>query len=406
MFVPAGRSTLAAPVQTLALHGPSPEGSGFDAALPAWTTWAAVALVTLSTLAGALLARRNSARIGIWLAVASALMLVTALVDLLPDAWQEAKETGVPFWLVGLAGVFGFVVITYFTRKGCGHGHDDGAGGGRHAPGLHRRVKQAVSAAVYGGVGTAAALSLHRMIEGATLALAASAVVIAALVIHSASEGLALTALLDLARTPSAPWLALSCLAPVAGVVLATAAPLPAQTVPVLLGMVTGVLLRTAVIGLTIVRDSRRLTRRHLVLAATAVAGVGGLLIAAQTLLAGGPSEPSPPVAAAHGIAPATVPRAARTPKPSQQMTAAQLRDAVTAGHLSLEQLLSRRDPATIGADAAALLRALPRRSPGQIARTLRQAKISAGTSIGDLTLLQRHLLLTALSDTLPGPRS
>ncbi|MEV6041635.1 hypothetical protein AB0L65_61780 [Nonomuraea sp. NPDC052116] len=393
MFVPPGGP---APLHTLALYDLGPKDP-LDAALPAWTTWVSVVLVALSTLAGAHLARRNSAKIGIWLAIASALMLITALVDLLPDAWQEADATGVPIWVVGLAGLFGFAVITFFTRKGCGHSHDAGAAaGGRHAPGLHRRVKEAVSAAVYGGVGTAAALSLHRMIEGATLALVSSAVVVAALVIHSASEGLALTALLDLARKPAVPWLALSCLAPAAGVVLATVAPLPAQSVPILLGMVTGVLLRTAVIGLTIARDSRRLSRRHLVIAATVVAGVGGLLITTQTVLAGGlPQPPQPTVAA-------PVPHS-RVPSPPtapiRQMTTTQLRAAISGGQLSLEQLLARRDPATISADAATLLRALPEHSPEQITQTLRQAKIGTGTAIGDLTLRQRHLLLSALSD-------
>ncbi|MGW4959082.1 hypothetical protein ACWEPL_17800 [Nonomuraea sp. NPDC004186] len=390
MFVPPGGP---APLHTLALYDLGPKDP-LDAALPAWTTWVAVVLVALSTLAGAHLARRNSAKISIWLAIASALMLITALVDLLPDAWQEADATGVPIWVVGLAGLFGFAVITFFTRKGCGHSHDSGAAaGGRHAPGLHRRVKEAVSAAVYGGVGTAAALSLHRMIEGATLALVSSAVVVAALVIHSASEGLALTALLDLARKPAVPWLTLSCLAPAAGVVLATVAPLPAQSVPILLGMVTGVLLRTAVIGLTIARDSRRLSRRHLVIAATVVAGVGGLLITTQTVLAGGLPQPMVAAPVPHSRAPGP-PTA-----PIRQMTTTQLRAAISGGQLSLEQLLARRDPATISADAATLLRALPEHSPEQITQTLRQAKIGTGTAIGDLTLRQRHLLLSALSD-------
>ncbi|MFI9597005.1 hypothetical protein [Nonomuraea sp. NPDC052265] len=408
MSVPLGGSTPPSlPLHVLTLFDLNVEGSAPDTPLPAWTTWAAVALVALSTLIGASLARRKNATISIWLAVASALMLITALVDLLPDAWHEADATGVPLWVVGLAGAFGFLVITFFTRKGCGHGHGDKAGGGRHAPGLHRRVKEAVSAAVYGGVGTAAALSLHRMIEGATLALAASAVVVAALVIHSASEGLALTAMLDLARRPAAPWLALSCLAPAAGVVLATVAPLPAQSVPILLGMVTGVLLRTGVIGLTIARDSRRLTRRHLVIAASAVAAIGGLLIATQTLLSGGP-RPSSPVAAARGLG--TAPRSGEAAPPSGPMSRplseTQLRAAVSARRLTLEQLLARRDATTIAADATTLLRALPEHTPDQITRTLRQARIDPGTSVGELTLLQRHLLLTSLSDALPAPRS
>ncbi|MEV1177606.1 hypothetical protein, partial [Nonomuraea sp. NPDC049784] len=280
---------------SLPLGGPALQSAlqeaGLDVAMPAWTVWAAVGLVALSTLAGAHLAQRNAAKISIWLALASALMLITALTDVMPDAWREAHATEVPLWLVALAGVIGFAIITYFTRHG--HPHEVAVQRGRHAPGLHRRVKQAVSAAVYGGVGTAVALALHRMIEGATLALAASAIVVAALMIHSAGEGLAMTAMLDMASKPRIPWLALSCVSPAAGVVLATVAPIPPQSVPILLGLLTGVLLRTAVIGLQIARNSGQLVRRHVAVAAAGVLAVGGILGAAETMF--GEEWPIPP---------------------------------------------------------------------------------------------------------------
>ncbi len=63
-----------------------------------WTVWLAVLLVALSTVAGAWAARRNIERISVVLGVASALMLMTALADLLPDAYEEAMESGVPLW--------------------------------------------------------------------------------------------------------------------------------------------------------------------------------------------------------------------------------------------------------------------------------------------------------------------
>ncbi|MGV9306723.1 hypothetical protein ACWDLG_25425 [Nonomuraea sp. NPDC003727] len=263
-----------------------PAGSSAWLAATPPGTWLAVLLVSLSTLAGAWLARRNIGRIGLWLAVASALMLITALVELLPDAWHEAGDTGTPLWLLGLSAVFGFAVITYFTRKGCGHAHDEPRRG-QHAPGLHRRVTRAVGAALFGGVGTAAALTVHRLVEGATLALAASAVVVAALMIHSASEGLALTALLDLARRRLTPWLAASCLSPAVGVVLAVLAPLPPSLVPLLLGMITGVLLRTAVVGLKLARTAGggRLSARHMAITGAAVLVTTTLLVAAQYAL-------------------------------------------------------------------------------------------------------------------------
>ncbi|WP_431907438.1 hypothetical protein [Nonomuraea jabiensis] len=403
---------------SLPLGGPLLQSPANDAAMgaamPVWTVWAAVGLVALSTLAGAHLAQRKADRISVWLAVASALMLITALTDVMPDAWREAVATHVPVWLVALAGLFGYVVITHFTRHGCAHPHDVGRRA-RHAPGMHRRVEQAVSAAVYGGVGTAVALSLHRMIEGATLVLAASIIVVAALMIHSAGEGVALTAMLDLARKPLAPWLALACLSPAAGVVLASVAPLPPQSVPILLGVLTGVLLRTAMVGLQLARASGRLPRRQVVVVATGVLAVGGLLVIAQTMLVDELPAPAVPVAAARQVGrppapqprppsprpkPSTGPKPSAGPRPSagpEPMTPGELRAAVAAGRLGLEALLSRTDLATIGADVETVLRALPGRSATEITRVLRRGRIVSGASIGDLTLRQRHYLLLAL---------
>lgn len=253
---------------------------------PGGGAWIAVILVSASTLAGAWLARRESKRLAVWLAVASAVMMIIALTDMLPDAWQDAVETGVPLWVIGTAAAFGFLVITYFTRKGCACPSDSGRRpAGLHAPGRHRRLKEAVSAALFGGMGTAAALTTHRAIEGATLALTASAVVIVALMVHSASEGLALAALLDMAGQRLVPWLVVACVSPAAGVLVATVSPLPGQVVPVLLGMVTGVLLRTAIVGLKLAagrQENGRLTRGQLAIAATVAIAVGVLLAMAH----------------------------------------------------------------------------------------------------------------------------
>ncbi|MFG1697147.1 hypothetical protein [Nonomuraea sp. NPDC049309] len=398
---------------SLALEGPAPQTlwalahPSMNADLPAWSSWAAVALIVVSTLAGAWLARRNAPKIGLWLAIASALMLITALTELLPEAWQEAVATGVPIWAIALAGLFGFAVITYFTRKGCGHQHTRVGRPRRHAPGLHRRVKHAVSAAVFGGVGTAGALTLHRMIEGTTLALALSAVVVAALMVHSASEGLALTALLDLARKPLAPWLVAACLSPAAGVVLAEVITLPPESLPILLAILAGVLLRTAVIGLQIARADGRLPRRRLVPVAAITLAVGGLLAAAQVLLA---DRTAPfTTASAHTDAPrTTAPPPTRTPVaaplPTSSTSRSQLREAVAAGRLSLHALLSRTDPTTIDAPIGWVLRALPGRSADTITQTLEKAGVDADTDIGDLTLRQRNHLLSTLAGAPSAP--
>ena len=260
--------------------------AALDREPPGGAAWAAVLLVSVSTVAGAWLARRDSQRLVIWLATASATMLIIAVTDLLPDAWHEAVEAGVPLWTIGIAAAAGFLVITYFTRRGCGHEHGSGhRTTGRHAPGRHRRLKEAVDAALFGGMGTAAALTTHRVIEGATLAFTASLVVVMALMVHSASEGLALAALLDIARQRLAPWLVVSCVSPAVGVLYATVSPLPGAAVPVLLGTITGVLLRTAVVGLKLAagrQEDGRLSRRHVAVAAITAVTIGVLLATAH----------------------------------------------------------------------------------------------------------------------------
>ncbi len=180
------------------------------------SVWLAAVLVAVATLAGSWLARRSSMRVSVGLAIASALMLVTALGEIVPDAVDDAIEQNVPLWGIGLSIVFGFVVITYFTREGAPTTTR------RHRPGtpagVHRRVKAVATAALFGGTGTAVALAIHRAIEGATLTLTgASAVVLLALLVHSVSEGLALTAMLDLAGKKVGFWMFLACLEPGGG---------------------------------------------------------------------------------------------------------------------------------------------------------------------------------------------
>jgi zinc transporter ZupT len=283
---------------------------------PGYGAWIAVGLVSVSSLAGAWLARRDSARVVVWLAIASATMLVIAMTDLLPDAWREASETGVPWWAIGIAAVVGFVVITYFTRKGCGCEADSDKAAGRHAPGRHRGLEQAVDTALFSGMGTAAALTTHRAIEGATLALTASAVVVIALMVHSASEGLALAALLDMAKQRLAPWLVVACAAPAVGVLAATIHPLPAKVVPILLSMISGVLTRTAVVGLKLAASKQaggHLSRRQVTIAGLGALTVGALIVVAHT------SENSHPTRTRTQqvqLAPSPTPRPPRTQPP------------------------------------------------------------------------------------------
>ncbi|MGI5158774.1 hypothetical protein [Microbispora sp. CA-102843] len=371
-----------------------------------------MALVCASTLAGAWLARRNSERMTIWLAIASAMMLVTALVDLLPDAWHDAAESGTPLWMVAAAAVFGFTVITYFTRKGCACPHDeDQPRAGRHAPGLHRRVKEVVGAALYGGMGTAAALTLHRAIEGATLALTASAVIILALTVHSASEGLALAALLDMAKQRLSPWLVVACLSPAVGVLIATLRPLPQQWVPILLGVVIGVLSRTAIVGMRLAGSRQRngrLSKRHLAIAATVSLTAGALLAAAHGMHEeeeGAQTAEPPGRAMAAGsastravahVAVARLSESSPVSAVSRLPTRAELRAAVASGHMSAAQVVNREDSVTRHIPVAGLLRALPRHDRSPAAALMAASGIGKRARVGDPSERQRQSLLRA----------
>ncbi|MEU2433283.1 hypothetical protein ABZ611_27970 [Streptomyces sp. NPDC007861] len=269
----------------------NPAGGTLGQNPPDTGAWITVLIICTATLIGAWLARRNAERIGLWLSIASAVMLVTAVTDIVPDVLRDSLATGLPLWAPALSAAAGFTVVAYFTRKGCRHGHEHGhehesaQRPGRHAPGRHRRVKQAVGTIAFGGMGTAAALSTHRVVEGATLALIVSLPIILALTVHSASEGLALTAMLGEARERLSPWLVTSALSPAVGVVVATVRPLPMTVVPVLLALVGGVLLRTGILGLRLAASKRRsgeLRRRHMAISIVAASAIGTLMVMAH----------------------------------------------------------------------------------------------------------------------------
>ncbi|MFI7499258.1 hypothetical protein ACIBVL_12230 [Streptomyces sp. NPDC049687] len=193
-------------------------------------------LIAAGTLLGAWLGRRWSHRSTMLLGAASGVLLAVAGADIVPHALHEAEELGLAGWVVPV------VAVTAFVLASAGHSLR-----GRREPGQLL------------GAGTAVALVLHRLVEGMTVALLASVPVVAALAVHSVSEGLALTAVLDArGRRPLTPWLVAVCVSPLVGGLITLVAPVPEWTHVLLLSMVAGVLLRSASTALTLAR------RRHL----------------------------------------------------------------------------------------------------------------------------------------------
>ena len=132
-------------------------------------------MIGLATLAGAWLARRQAARRELCFGAGAGALLVIAGLHLLPDAWSGAEQARIFVWAIPAVTVVSFALAGLAVRRGC--------------------TCQAEREAA-GGAGTAGAIAVHRLLEGAALALAGSVAVAVALVVHALAEGLAAGTLL------------------------------------------------------------------------------------------------------------------------------------------------------------------------------------------------------------------
>jgi zinc transporter ZupT len=197
-------------------------------------------LVAAATVAGAWLARRRPRQRQIWFAAAAGALLIIAGLHLLPDAWAGAADAGIWPALVPVAAVAGFAAAGLAARAGCG---------------CQEHTQQA------SGTGTAAALTVHRFLEGAAIALGGPGVALA-LAAHAFGEGLATGALLgSQPRRRVAGWLVLMCLSPVIGAAAADAFSVPEAAEPVLLAVAAGVLAQAARVSLRAAFGGLRATR-------------------------------------------------------------------------------------------------------------------------------------------------
>ena len=187
-------------------------------------------LMAAATVAGAWLARHRPGQREIWFAAAAGALLIIAGLNLLPDAWADARAARIRPGLVPVIVAAAFTAAGLTTRLGCA---------------CQEHAEQASGAA------TAAALAVHRFLEGAAIALAGSAAVALALAAHAFGEGLAAGALLGgQPRRPAAAWLNLMCLSPIIGAAAPDVFPAPAAAEPVLLAVAAGVLAQAARVSL------------------------------------------------------------------------------------------------------------------------------------------------------------
>jgi ZIP family zinc transporter len=179
---------------------------------------AGAGLMAAATVAGAWLARRGRGNREIWFAAAAGALLIIAGLHLLPDAWSAARGARIWPGLVPATAVAAFTAASLASRLGCA---------------CQEHEQQA------SGVGAAAALALHRFLEGSAIALAGSVAVVVALAAHAFGEGLAAGALL---RRRVAGGLAVMCVSPVLGAAAASAFAVPEAAEPVLLAVAAGIL--------------------------------------------------------------------------------------------------------------------------------------------------------------------
>jgi hypothetical protein len=173
-------------------------------------TVAGVALLVGATLAGAALARATRIP-SEWLHGAAAVVMAVLLLDLLPELWVDLGAYAWPRW-VGVA-----------------------AFGGGFA------TSSALRSVPFGSA--AAAISAHRLVEGALLALVISPAAVAAFVTHSLAEGFALgVPLRDAPHRTVCWWLAAACLAPVVGALI-----MPGGGSPLSAAVAAGAIARAAV---------------------------------------------------------------------------------------------------------------------------------------------------------------
>ena len=224
-------------------------------ALLSGVTLGGAGLIAVATVAGAAMAFRRPARRQIWFAAAAGALLIIAGLHLLPDAWAGAGEARIWHPSVPLAALGGFIAASLAGLAGCG---------------CREHAERA------SGAGTAAALAVHRFLEGSALALAGSPAIALALAVHAFGEGLATGALLGLQPRRLAPWLAVMCASPVIGAVVAGAFPTPAAAEPVLLALAAGVIAQAAWVSLRAAFPRGRVSQLPLTQAAavTAMAAV------------------------------------------------------------------------------------------------------------------------------------
>jgi ZIP family zinc transporter len=164
--------------------------------------------------------------------------------------------------VVPIAAAGGFAAAGLAARIGCG---------------CREHTEQA------SGAGTAAALAVHRFLEGSAIALVDSAAV--ALAVHAFGEGLATAALLGAQPRRVVGWMTVMSVSTLVGAAVAGAFPIPAAAEPMLLALAAGVITQAVWVSLRAAFHGLRTSR--LLLSPTAAATMAAIITALAVRTAG-----------------------------------------------------------------------------------------------------------------------
>jgi ZIP family zinc transporter len=200
-----------------------------------------------STMSGGIVAIRWPSRVELLMALAGGVVLGAAVFDLLPEAIDQAGDSGVPGAVPWIALVLGYAAFRLAESRLHDHGEEHGdhpahGDAQEHPPGPM-------------GIAGAIGFVTHSFFDGLAIGLgfqldAGVGVLVALAVIgHDFSDGLNTVSYLVAHRHSEGRqwrWLFADALAPVVGALVASLLPVPDEVFPVALGFFSGVFVYAA----------------------------------------------------------------------------------------------------------------------------------------------------------------
>ena len=189
-----------------------------------------------SALVGGLVALRAVRSVGLIIAVGAGIRIGAAYFDLIPESVDKLGGSINAAMIFTAVGFLAFYAIEKLTTLHVGH---ETASELDHELAGHRHV----------GIIAASGMTFHSFLDGVALAAALAVggglglVIAAVVIIHRFSDGIGIVSLLRASRTPMSEayrWVSLVAIAPVVGVAIGLALPIPDAVLGAMLGIFAG----------------------------------------------------------------------------------------------------------------------------------------------------------------------